>query len=263
MGGNSQSMSWSPDTWGTNDPETGNANSPIGRFFQGAFGKHGSTTAQLPAELKWINQFAQGLAQSGAQNVNYDASNAATQAGVAGSNALTSASTGVGPGTAAAWNTGVTNLQEGANTGFMPGLSYIDSLLRPGLERGFQTGAADIREQNALTGNLSSSGTSQQMTDYRAQLENALSANTANVASSALPASMNIRSGMTNTAIGLPGYQAQSLWSPSMQGGLSGQDAALKAIQAAFSSIGASPYSANQGSGGNSGAGSMLSMVGK
>ena len=259
MGGTS-SMSWKPETWGTSDPNTGDANSPIGRFFQGAFGKHGSTTAKLPPELQWINQFTQGLAGQGASNLSMDPSNAAQSAGTAGATALGNAATGTEAGTAAAWNAGLGGLGQGLSTGFMPDVNSIDALLRPSLERSFQTGAADLREQNALTGNLSSSGTNQQMTDFRAQLENALSGQEAGILGQAMPASMNIRSGLTQTALGLPGANAQSIWSPATSAGMSGQDAMMKLIATAFGGISAAPYTSSQGSGGSGGAGALMGM---
>lgn len=254
-------MSWSPETWGTSNPETGDANSPIGRFFQGAFGKHGATTGQLPEQLKWINGFAQNLAQGAP--VDYRASTAAENAGVAGSGAMQRASTGTEAGSAAAWNAGLGGLGEGIATGFMPDVSQIDALLRPGVERSFASGAADLREQNALMGNLSSSGAGQQMVDYRTQLENNLNNATAGIVGQAMPTSMNIRSGMTQTGLALPGANAQSIWGPSMAGGLQGQQSVLDAINAAFGAIGASPYSAQQGSGGSGGGGAAASMLTK
>lgn len=259
MGGTS-SMSWSPNQWGTNDPETGNANSPIGRFFQGAFGKHGSTTGQLPKALQWVNPFAQGLAQSAP--VNYNASTGAEQAGVAGSNALANTATGTQAGTAAAWNAGLGGLGEGLATGFMPDLAQIDAVLRPGLNRSFATGAADIREQNALTGNLSSSGASQQIGDYRAQLENNLNNQVGSYYGNAIPATIGARTNLTNTALGLPAANAQGIYNPASGLGIAGEDQILNAIRTAFGAIQSSPYSANQGSGG-SGGGQALGALAK
>jgi hypothetical protein len=260
MGG-TNSMSWSPEGWGTTNPETGDANSPIGRFFQGAFGKKGSTTGQLPAGLSWVNDFSKNLA--GSAPVDYNASTAAKNAGVAGSNALGNAAAGTEAGTAGAWNAGLGGLGQGISTGFMPSVNELDALMRPSLERGFSTGAADIREQNALTGNLSSTGASQQIGDYRAQLENQLGNNIAGVIGGAVPASIGARTSLTQTGLGLPGANAQSIWAPAAGQGLQGQDAVLEAIRTAFGAIGASPYTASQGSGGSGGGQGAMSMLAK
>lgn len=254
MGG-TDSMSWDPNGWGTSNPDTGDANSPIGRFFQGAFGKHGSTTAQLPQNLQWINGFTQNLAQGAP--VDYSAPNAAQAAGTAGSNAAGLTSYGTLPGTASAWNTGLTGLGEGVATGFQPSMDSIDAVLRPGVERSFQTGAADIREQNALTGNLSSTGASQQIGDYRAQLENNLNNSIASIYGGTLPSSIDARTQLTQTGLQLPGYNTSNIYTPTSNTGLAGYQGILDAIRTAFGGISAAPYSANQGSGGN-GAGSAL-----
>lgn len=260
-GGAKQGESWSPSGWGTTDPETGNANSPIGRFFQGAFGKKGSTTGQLPAGLKWINDFSKNLATSAP--VNYAASGAAENAGVTGSNALGATASGTLPGTAAAWNAGLGGLSEGLSTGFQPNLSQIDAILRPGVERSFASGAADIREQQNLTGGLTGSGSAQQIGDYRAQLENNLNNNVAGIYGASVPASIGARTQLTQTGLGLPGANAQSIYAPAAGQGLQGQDAILEAIRTAFGGIGAAPYSANQGSGGSGAGGSALKMLAK
>jgi hypothetical protein len=265
MGGDNSSTqgnsnaSWSPNSWGTTDPETGNANSPIGRFFQGAFGKRGPTTAQLPAGLSWVNDFAGNLAQGAP--VNYNASTAAEGAGVAGSNALGMTATGTMPGTAAAWNAGLGGLGQGLQTGFMPDLGQIDAILRPGLERSFASGAADIREQNALTGGLSSSGAGQQMVDYRTQLENSLNNQVSNIYGNALPTSINARAGLTNTALGLPGQNASQIYGPAAGLGIAGEDQVLNAIRTAFGAIGSSPYTGQQGSGGSGGGGALAGLA--
>jgi len=265
MGGDNSSTqgnsnaSWSPNSWGTTDPETGNANSPIGRFFQGAFGKRGPTTAQLPAGLSWVNDFAGNLAQSAP--VNYNASTAAENAGVSGSNALANTASGTQQGTAAAWQGGLAGLGQGLQTGFMPDLGQIDAILRPGLNRSFASGAADLREQNALMGNLSSTGAGQQMVDYRSQLENGLNQNVAGIYGSALPSSIQARTGLTQTALGLPGQNAQSIYAPAAGLGIAGEDQVLNAIRTAFGAIGSSPYTGQQGSNGNGGAGTLMSGI--
>lgn len=265
MGGDNSStqgnsdVSWSPNSWGTTDPETGNANSPIGRFFQGAFGKRGPTTAQLPAGLQWVNQFTQGLAQSAP--VNYNASTAAEGAGVVGSNALGMTATGTMPGTVAAWNAGLGGLGQGLATGFSPDLAQIDAVLRPGLERSFASGAADIREQNALTGGLSSSGAGQQIGDFRAQLENNLNNQVGSYYGNAIPASIGARTSLTQTALGLPGQNAQQIYGPASGLGIAGEDQILNAIRTAFGGIQASPYTGQQGSGGSGGGGALAGLA--
>jgi hypothetical protein len=211
--------------------------------------------------LQWVNPFAQGLA-TGAP-VNYNASTAAENAGVQGSNALGNMAFGTQAGTQAAWQGGLMGLGEGLQSGFMPDLAQIDSILRPGLQRSFSSGAADLREQNALMGNLSSSGAGQQMTDFRSQLENQLNSNVAGIYGNALPTSINARAGLTNTALGLPGQNASQIYGPAAGLGLAGEDQILNAIRTAFGAIQASPYTGQQGSGGNGGAGAAASLLSK
>lgn len=241
------------------DPETGQANSAIGKLWQGFTGKSGPIAPRLPAGMEWLAPFTQNLAQGAP--VEYGASTAAQGAGVAGSTALGMTAAGTMPGTAAAWNAGLGGLGEGISTGFMPDLAGIDAILRPGLNRSFASGAADLREQNALMGNLSSTGAGQQMVDYRSQLENGLNQNVAGIYGNALPTSMNTRAGLTTTALGLPGQNAQQIYGPAGQLGLSGQDQVLNAIRTAFMGIGAAPYSGQAASGGNAGLGTAAGAL--
>lgn len=107
------------------------------------------------------------------------------------------------------FNMGANSLLEGLNGGFLPqNLDRIEQGLRPAVERSFERGAASIREQNALTGNLSGSGASQQIADYRGGLEAGLQGQLANIYGGALPAGISAQSGLTNLAtLGIPGFQ--------------------------------------------------------
>ena len=139
----------------------------------------------------------------------------------------------------------------------MPDVSFVDSLLRPGLNRAFDEGAAGLREQSALTGNLSSSGATSQIGDYRAQLENALSGQTAGILGQAVPASMNIRAGSSALGAGLPGQLQGGLFGPLLEGGLAGQNWLTNLLGTATGGAGSAPLYASQGSGGNGAVGSL------
>jgi len=238
------------------DPQTGDANNAVGQLWQGITGKHGPTAPRLPQGFEWLGPALQGVGEGAARNVNYGASDAAQAAGTLGTIGSAGLAAGINPGDATTTFGGALgNLNAGMRTGYLPDVSAIDALLRPGIDRSFQTGAADIREQNALTGNLSSTGASQQIGDYRAQLENALNSNVAGVLGGALPTAISSRAGAVNFGAALPGLLQGSLYGPLSSLGLQGQQFPLQALQTATGAVSGAPFSANQGSGGNAGLG--------
>jgi hypothetical protein len=234
------------------NPNTGEPNSAIGKAWSGLTGKRGPTEPRLPRGFEWMGDFSKQLAMGAP--LNYDASTAAQGAGVAGANALGATATGTLPGTGAAWNAGLGGLGQGISTGFLPNLEAIDAILRPGLERSFERGSAALRDQSALTGNLSSSGANRELSDFRGGLENSLNTSVAGVYGNALPTSMNIQSDLTKTGLGMPAMNAAGIYGPAAGQGLQGQQNVMQAIQTAMSAISGAPFSANQGTSGNSGA---------
>ena len=104
------------------------------------------------------------------------------------------------------FNQALSSLGQGMSTGYLPAnLQAIEAGLRPSLESSFERGAAALREQNALTGNLSSTGSMQQITDYRSQLENQLGSNLAGIYGGALPSAIGAQSSLTGLGTQLPG----------------------------------------------------------
>jgi hypothetical protein len=261
--GNDTSQGGDTSLFGHNT-QTGNANNPVGQLWEGIFGKHGPTAPRLPQGFEWMGPLTQGVAQNAAGQIDYGASNAAQDSGTAASlgslGLLGQVGSGTGP-IGSTFGNSLSSLNEGMTTGYMPDLTAIDAILRPGLNRSFQSGAADLREQNALMGNLSSTGAGQQMTDFRSQLENGLNQNVASIYGNALPASMQARSGATSLAANLPGILQQTLLSSMSNLGLQGQQFPLQALQTATGALGGAPFSANQGSGGNAGIGSALGTI--
>lgn len=246
-------------SWGTHDPQTGEANTGVGRVWEGITGKHGATAPQLPQGFEWLGPTLQGVGQTAAGNINYDPSNAAQAAGTLGTLGSAGLAGGINPGAVGGtFGNALGSLNEGMQTGYLPDLNQLDAVLRPGLNRGFASGAADIREQNALTGNLSGSGASQQITDYRAQLENQLGSNIAGIYGNALPSSISARSGATQLGASLPALLQQGLYGPMSSLGLQGQQFPLQALGASTGAISGAPFSAQQGSGGNAGLGTAL-----
>lgn len=244
------------------DPETGGANNAIGQVWQGITGKRGPTAPQLPQGFGWLGPGLKDLFGGAQSHLNYGPADAAAGAGTIG------AAGGAGLGAGVAGQLGGVNstfgnalggINEGIATGYMPDVSFVDSLLRPGLNRAFDEGSAGIREQNALTGNLSSSGASAQIGDYRAQLENNLSGQTAGILGQAIPTSMNIRAGSSALGAGLPGQLQGGLFGPLLEGGLAGQNWLTNLLGTATGGASGAPLYATQGSGGNGAVGSIAS----
>jgi hypothetical protein len=231
-----------------------------------AMGKTHPTQPHLPGGTEWMLPTLSNVGQQAAGNINYGPSNAAGAAGEIGSAAGGMNALGVAGqqgGVNQAFGNALGSLNTGMSTGYLPDLNNLDALLRPGLDRSFSTGSAALRDQNSLTGNLSSSGASQQMTDYRAQLENNLNNNVASIYGQAIPTSMNIRAGSTGLAAGLPGQLQSSLYGPLTAQGLAGQQFPLQALGTATTGVATAPFYAQQG-GKSSGLGGMLgSMIKK
>lgn len=141
----------------------------------------------------------------------------------------------VGGGLADATQTGLSGLQTGATTGFLPDIASMDALLRPALERGFTQGAAALREQGALTGNISSSGLGQQITDLRGGLESGLQSNLAGILGQALPQAMQNRFASSGALTSLP----QSFLSQPLGLGLSVEEQLKNAPLSVLSTLGA------------------------
>lgn len=237
--------------FGTN-PNTGVANNPGGQLWQGITGKSGPTAPQLPQGFGWLAPVLQSVGQTAARNIGYGPSNAASAAGQLG----TAGQAGIAGGLDVGgindlFNSSIGGIGTGAATGFLPSTDAIDALLRPSLDRSFERGAAEIREQNALTGNLSSTGASQQIADYRGGLESTLDTNVANIYGSLLPQSMNIRSDLSKFGATLPGVVSGSVYGPLADQGLNAQQFPLQALGLATGAIGGAPFYARQGSTGN------------
>lgn len=244
---------------GTYDEETGQANTGVGRLWGGITGKHGPTAPRLPRGFEWLGPVLQQVGQTAAGNIDYGASNAAQTGGIIGTAQGTGLASGINTGdVASTFGQSLNQLNEGAATGYLPSLEGIDALLRPTLERSFDAGAADIREQNALTGNLSSSGTGQQIVDFRSQLENQLGSNVAGIYGAAIPGSIAARSGAVQLGTSLPALLQQGVFGNLSQLGLQGQQFPLQALQTSTGAVSGAPFSANQGSAGNAGFGTAL-----
>lgn len=245
-------------TLGNVDPNTGQYSHGLERAWSGFSGKYPPTDPRLPQGFGWLGPYSKNLANGAGDALSYDPAKAAGQAGVIGSGAAGATAAGTLPGTLGAFGAGLGGLGEGMNTGFLPDLAQIDAVLRPGLDRSFERGAAAIREQSALTGNLSSSGATQQISDYRGGLENALNQNVANIYGGALPAGMNIQSELTRQALGLPAQNAAAIYNPTAGQGIQGMEGILQAIQTAMSAVSGAPFYAKQGSSGNGALGAAL-----
>ena len=241
------------------DPKTGNANNAVGQLWQGITGKHGATAPQLPQGFEWLGPVLQQVGTNAASNVNYGPATTAGQAGQIGSMGGGTLAAGIDPNAVSGtFGNALGSLNTGMNTGYLPSVDSIDAMLRPGVERSFQTGAADIREQNALTGNLSSTGTSQQIGDYGAQLNNQLNTNIAGILGNAVPASISARSGATQVGTSLPALLQQGLYGGLTGLGLQGEQFPLQALGASTGAVSGAPFSAQQGSAGNAGLGTAL-----
>ena len=241
------------------DPNTGQAQNSVGQLWQGITGKSGPTAPRLPQGFEWLGPVLKQVGTGAAGQINYGNTNAARDAGVVGTQGSLGIASGIDNGAVAGgFNNAVANNNVGMQTGYLPDVNQIDSLLRPTLNRSFDQGAAAIREQNALTGNLSSSGASQQVTDFRSQLENQLGSNVAGVYSNAIPASIAARTAATGLGAGLPGTLQGGLYSPITEQGFAGSQFPLTALGTATGSANSAPFYARQGSSGNGAVGSIL-----
>lgn len=213
--------------------------------------KGGGQQPQLAPGFGWIPGMTQEIGRQGLNHLDFGPSDLAGAAGQLGTLGGASLAGGVDTGAVSdTFGRGLGGINEGISTGYLPDTANIEALLRPSVERSFDTGAADIREQSALTGNLSSSGATAQIGDYRAQLENALNQNIAGVYSNALPASMQIRAGQSQFGAGLPGQLQQNLFGSLAGQGLQAQQFPLAALATAFQGVGNAPIYAKQGGGG-------------
>ncbi len=127
-----------------------------------------------------------------------------------------------------AFQTGLQGLGVGINQGYLrqslPNISELNAQFQPTTDYQFNRGAADLREQAALTGNLSSSGAFQNLTDYRAQLDNSQRGQVAgiygNALAAGLPSDIASRTQLTGQALGLPGQISTGLAGPASGQGL-------------------------------------------
>lgn len=243
---------------GTN-PETGAAENAVGQLWQGITGKSGPTAPRLPQGFEWLGPVLKKVGTQAAGQIDYTNANAAQGAGLLGTAGSAGLASGINPGDVSnTFGSALANNQIGMQTGYLPDINQIDALLRPTLNRSFDQGAAAIREQNALTGNLSSTGASQQITDYRSQLENQLGSNVAGVYSNALPASIGARTAATNLGASLPGAIQQGVYGPIAEQGFMGEQFPLSALGTATGGASGAPFFARQGSSGNGAVGSIL-----
>lgn len=246
-------------SWGSTDPNTGQAETGVGQLWQGITGKSGPTAPRLPQGFEWMGPILQQVGQQAATQINYGPSNAAQSAGQLGTAGSAGLAAGINPfDVSGTFGSSLGSLREGMATGYLPDVSHLDALMRPGLDRSFAEGSAALREQNALTGNLAGSGAAQQITDYRAQLENQLGNNIAGIYGQAVPASIAARSGATQIGTGLPALLQQGLYGPMSSLGLQGQQFPLQALGSATGAVSGAPFHANQGSAGNGAIGQAL-----
>jgi len=93
----------------------------------------------------------------------------------------------------------------GLESGFFPDImGQVEAGLRPQLERSFQRGSEDIREQAANLGVLNSTGTVQNAQDFRGQLESGLLSNLSGIQGQLGQNAQNIRGQLASQAVGLP-----------------------------------------------------------
>lgn len=159
-----------------------------------------------------------------------------------------------------AFNTGVSNLQTGANTGYLPDvMGAMESYMMPGLERAFNRGAASLREQGALTGNYDSSGQLRDIMDFRQGLEADFGNQVASVYGSAVPAAIGQRGASSQALAGLPGMLQQGVFGPAASHALSSsqfdRSQPLAALGALTSGAGQLPFYSQGGKGGGKGGG--------
>lgn len=245
--------------FGTN-PETGSANNPVGQLWQGITGKRGPTAPQLPRGFEWLGSGLKDIFSGASQHLNYGTADALGQSGAIG--ALGSGALGAGIGghlgdVTGTFGNALGGINEGINTGYLPQVSQLDALLRPALERSFDAGSADIREQAALTGGLSSSGATDSIRDYRAQLENNLGNNIAGILGGAVPASISARSGASALGANLPGILQGNLFGSMAGQGLEGQSSIAQLLGLATGGAGSAPLYSRQGSEGNGAVGAL------
>jgi hypothetical protein len=94
------------------------------------------------------------------------------------------------------------SLSEGMATGFMPQiLASIQAGLEPAADRMFDRGAAQIREQSALSGGLRSTGTSGAISDYRSGLDSQMLQQLAGIQGQLGLGAQQMRGNMTNSAL--------------------------------------------------------------
>jgi hypothetical protein len=130
-----------------------------------------------------------------------------------------------------AFRQGLGGLGVGINQGYLkqslPNIEQLNAQFQPSTNYQFQQGAADLREQAALTGNLSSSGAFNNLSDYRAQLDNSQRGQVAGIYGNALaagiPSDIASRTQLTGQALGLPGQISTGLAGPAAGQGLSAE----------------------------------------
>lgn len=234
------------------NPNTGEYSHGFERAWSGITGKHPPTAPRLPQGFGWLPGMLQNLSTQGMHNLDFGPSNAAGAAGMLGTAGQAGLAGGINLNDVlGTFGSSLGSVGEGAQTGFLPSVDSIDALLRPGLERSFERGSAALRDQNALTGNLTSSGASQQIADFRGGLEANLNNEVAGVLQQAIPQSMQIRSGLSQFGTSVPGLLSSSLYGPLASQGLQGQQFPLQAVGLASSALSGAPFFANQGSSGN------------
>lgn len=217
-------------------------------------GKYPPTDPKLPAGFEWMGPAMQSMAKMGLK-------------GLPGAMQFNQGITGVGAGAGlgaaglmgavnptalgGALTSGLAGMNTGINTGFAPSISGILSALQPGINYGMDQGAAMLREQNALTGNLSSSGTMKQIADMGAQLQNQGLTNAANIYGNLANTGMGIQADLSQNAAMLPAQYMSAFYNPAMQTGLDAASFPLSVLSGATSGVSGAPLFARQGSSGN------------
>lgn len=91
----------------------------------------------------------------------------------------------------------------GLETGFAPDLTAnLEAQLLPALERSFGRGQDAIREEAALRGTLSGTGTTQQVADLRGGLESGLLSQLAGAQTALAQGAQGVRAGLAQSGIG-------------------------------------------------------------
>lgn len=239
------------------DPQTGQYRSWDERIWSGATGKYPPSEPRLPRGFDWLPGLLSGVAGTGAMNLNYG-DLGSTRGGSAAERLIGSTSPeSIGQ----AGQRGIDILGNVGSAGNVASIQdQLTQAMLPGLSRAFERGSAQLREQNALTGNLSGSGVQRELSDFYGGLES----DTANRIAGLVPSILGSQAQAGSTLAGLPVNYGTGLYLPGAQSSLNFRQLPFQGLGLATSAIGGAPFFANQGSSGNGAAGGLLGgMFGK